>query len=205
LERPLPATIRTVPSCIRCNHGASMDEQYFFVVLGYISSSPYIAAKLAPGGVINRTLERSPALDERLFHSLGFDDATGSPCIRPEIARLNSVVRKVAIGLFALRYGRAPAAEQVGPVGLYPYVLLDERPLPYFVSTFTERFKSKQWRTVQPGVFRYIFVRSPQSSSKVWCIMDIYQSLWGVVHFPNPKSRRARQSSQLWLFPELRQ
>lgn len=204
LERPLPTNLRTVPSCVRCNHNASLDEQYFLVLLGQVSPSPAIAAKNSPGGVIDRTLTRSPALEERLLQSLGVDEESGSIFIQPETERVNRIVKKIATGLFALRYGRAPLSEQVGPIGLYPYLPSDNRPLPYFIATFTERFKSKQWKTVQRGVFSYIFVRDPKHSGKVWCVMDIYQSLWGVVHFPNPKSAKIRINAQLWLFPELK-
>ncbi len=109
---------------------------------------------------------------------------------------------KIALGLFALRYGRVPPAEDIGPVGLYPYRPKDSRPLPYFIATFTERFRSKTWRTVQRGVFAYIFVRDPMHSSKVWCVMDIHQSIWGVVHFPNPKTAEVRRGRQLLLFAE---
>jgi hypothetical protein len=202
LDRPFPLNLRTVPSCKTCNNDASLDEQYFLVLLSQVSSSPSVEAKLAPGGLIDRTLTYSPALEERLLKALGVDEETGSPIIRPEIHRVNRIVKKIAMGLFALRYGRVPAAQHVDHVALYPFKPNDERPLPYFIATFTERFKSKQWRKVQRGTFAYIFVRDPKHSGKVWCVMDIYQSLWGVVHFPNPRSTRVRVTSQLWLFPE---
>lgn len=202
LDQPFPPNLRTVPSCKPCNNDASLDEQYFLVLLSHVSSSPSIEAKLAPGGVIDRALSYSPALEERLLKALDVDDETGNPVIRPEMHRVNRIVQKMAIGLFALRYGRVPAAEQVGRVALYPYKPKDERPLPYFIATFTERFRSKLWRKVQPGTFSYIFVRDPRHSGKVWCVMDIYQSLWGIVHFPNPKSAKVRTTPQRWLFPE---
>ena len=202
MERPLPVNLRTVPSCLRCNHGASLDEQYFLCLLGHVSLSSTITAKLEPGGIIDRTLERSPALEERLLQALATDEETGNVFIRPETPRVALVIRKIAVGLFALRYGRVPSPDGVGPVGLYPYQLRDDRPLPYFIATFTERFESKQWRTVQRDVFSYIFVRDPKRRGNVWCIMDIHHTLWGVVHFANPKKATARASTQLSLFPE---
>jgi len=202
LERPLPSNLRTVPSCVRCNQGASLDEQYFLVLLGQISSAPTIAAMASECGVIDRTLSRSPRLENRLIESLEVDNEDGRILIRPEIDRVKRVIQKIATGLFTLRYGRIPSTNTVGPVGAYPYHARDDRPPPYFIATFTERFRSKQWRTVQPRVFSYIFVRDPKSSSKVWCVMDIHQSLWGVVHFPNPKSVKVRSNRQLWLFSE---
>ena len=202
LDRPFPQNLQTVPSCRACNNDASLDEQYLLVLLGHVSSSPSIQAKLAPGGLIDRTLSRSPALEERLLQALDVDDETGNPIIRPEMHRVSRIVQKVATGLFALRYGRAPSPVEVGHAALYPYTSIDQRPSSYFVATFTERFKTKLWRNVQPGTFSYIFVRDPKHSGKVWCVMDIYQSVWGVVHFPNPKSAKVRLNQQLWLFPE---
>lgn len=201
LDQPYPPNLRTVPSCRDCNSGASLDEQYFLVLLGHVASSRSIEAKLAPGGLIDRTLSYAPALEERLLRALDVDEDTGNPVIKPEMQRVKRVVQKIAVGLFALRYGRAPAGDQVSHVGLYPYKPKDERPLPYFIATFTERFKSKQWRNVQCGAFSYIFVRDPRHSGKVWCVMDISQSLWAVVHLPNPKSAKLRSNQQLWLFP----
>lgn len=192
--------MRTVPSCARCNHGASLDEQYFLTLIGHVSPSPSIAAKLRPGGVIDRALSRSPALEERLLKSLGVDEETGEPFIRPETARVHRVVKKIALGLFALRYGRVLSPETIGQVSLYPYQPKESRPVPYVIATFTERFKSKRWCTVQRGVFSYIFVRDPMHSDKVWGVMDIHRSLWGVVHFPNPKTSKVPGNPQLSLF-----
>jgi hypothetical protein len=202
LGKPLPANLRTVPCCRSCNNEASLDEQYFLVLLSHVADSPSMEAKLVPGGIIKRTLNQAPALEERLLRALDVDEETGNPVIRPEMQRVNRVVKKIATGLFVLRYGRVPAVDQIARAALYPYKPNDERPLPYFIATFTERFKSKQWSTVQPGAFSYIFVRDPQHSGKVWCVMDIFQSLWGVVHLPNPKKARVRAVPQLWLFSE---
>jgi hypothetical protein len=199
LERPFPSNLPTVAGCEPCNCGFSLDEQYFLVLLGQIGNSQTITAKVAPGGVIHRALTRAPALDERIFQALESDDEDGRILIRPEINRIRRVIRKIALGLFVLRYGRVPALDSVRPVNAYPYNLEDQRPAPYFIATFTERFRSKQWKHIQRGVFSYIFVRDPSSSSRVWCVMDFHQTLWGVAHLPNPKSVKVRNDKQLWL------
>jgi hypothetical protein len=202
LVRPFPNNLRKVRSCLDCNHGASLDEQYFLVLLGQISTSPFIVEKLAPGGQIDRTLTRSPALDERLLSALSVDEDSGRIVIEPEHARVHRVIRKMAIGLFVLRYGWAPAPEFVGPISVHPYNIRDQRPPHHFIATFTERFRAKRWRRVQAGVFSYIFVRDPMHSGKVWCVMDIYDCLWAVVQLPNPKSKKARLNPSGWLFEE---
>lgn len=203
LERPLPNNLKTVPCCLRCNRGFSLDEQYFWVLLGQISPAPTMVAKVAAGGIIDRTLQRSPALDERLIRSLEPDEDGGRISIKVEIDRVHRVIKKLATGLFVVRYGRVPSPGSIRVIGAYPYRLSDERPLPVFISTFTERFRQKQWKHVQPKVFSYIFVRHPRSSSKIWCVMDLHQTLWGVAEMPNPQSVKIRTQRQLWLFPDL--
>ncbi len=202
LERPFPPNLRTVPSCMRCNNGASRDEQYLLALIAHVATAPKLVAKLEPGGSIDVALTRSPALEKRLLAAIGVDEKTGTTYIRPETIRVNKVVKKIAVGLFALRYGRAPASDAATLVGLYPY---DENrnqlPVHYFVATFTERFKTKRWRSVQNGVFSYIFVRDPIQIGKVLCVMDIHQSFWAVVHFPNPASVQKGVGTQRSLFP----
>ncbi|MDX1915100.1 MAG: hypothetical protein SFU55_05910 [Methylophilus sp.] len=200
LSRPFPPNLKTVPSCKSCNNDASPDEQYFLILLSHAALSPNIESKLAHGGQIDRTLSYSPKLENRLLSALGVDDETGKPFIKPEIHRVNRVVRKMATGLYTLRYGCLPTSDEIGRVELYPYTLEDLRPLPYFIATFTERFKTKKWQKIQSGTFSYIFVSDPQNSRNLWCIMDIYQSFWGIVHFSKPKRAKFRASQQLKLF-----
>lgn len=202
LERPLPSNLRTVPCCLRCNRGFSLDEQYFWVLLGQISPAPTMVAKIESGGIIDRTLQRSPGLEESLIQSLEIDK-NGHTLIKVEHNRLNRVVRKIATGLFAIKYGRIPMLESANVIGTFPYTSNDERPIPVFLSTFNERFHQKRWRHVQRKVFSYIFVRHPRSNAKIWCIMDFHQTLWGVVELPNPQSAKMMARRQLCLFPEL--
>jgi hypothetical protein len=203
LEKPFPPNLKTVPSCQACNQGASLDEQYFLALIGHVSPAEAIARKLEPGGVLDRALELSPALEDRLLDALHVDEETGLPVIRLETERVERILKKIALGLFALRYGRIPSLESIGAVNLYPYEPRDARPLAYFTATFTESFRPKRWTTVQPDVFSYIFVRDPRPGRKVWCIVDIHRSLWGAVHFPDPQAVGAIDLQQPWLFPGL--
>ena len=200
LERPFPRNLRTVPSCLDCNRGASKDEEYFLALIAQVSLSPFISAKLESGGTLDRAFTRSPAFEQLFLDAMGVDEDTGKPFIRPVLPRVTRVVKKIAVGLFALRYGWAPPLEEVRPANLFPYELRDDRPLPYFISTFTERFQPKRWQTVQPGVFSYIFVRDPNHSGTVWCLMDFHRSFWGVVHFPRSRAGKVRSNRQLHLF-----
>ncbi len=201
LERPFPANLATVPSCEQCNNSHSGDEQYFLVLLGQIGASRTISAKVDTEGVIDRTLKRAPLLDERILRALEVDGESGRVLIRPETERVRRIIAKIARGLFVLRYGRVPAISSVGPVDAFPSSVDNQRPLPYVVAVFNERFRAKRWQHVQRDVFSYIFVRDPGSNSRVWCIMDFHDTLWGVTHLPNPKSVRMRNVRQLWLYP----
>lgn len=108
LERPFPKNLHTVPSCLSCNRGASKDEEYFLGLIAQVSLSPFIGAKLEPGGTLDRAFTRSPAFEQLFLDAAGVDEDTGKPFVRPELPRVTRVVKKIAIGLFALRYGWAP-------------------------------------------------------------------------------------------------
>ena len=150
LEHPFPRNLRPVPSCLDCNQGASKDEEYFLALIAQTSPSPYLCAKLEPGGTLDRAFLRSPAFEQRFLDAINVDEQTGKPFLnleREELLRVSRVVKKIAIGLFSLKYGWTPLLEAVRPANLYPYAFRDDRPFQYFVATFTERFQSKRWQT----------------------------------------------------------
>lgn len=200
LERPFPKNLHTVPSCLDCNRGASKDEEYFLALIAQVSQSPNITAKLEPGGTLDRAFTRSPALEQRFLDAIGIDENTGQPFIHPELPRVARIVKKIALGLFELKYKWSPPLEAAHFANLFPSETQDARPLPYFLATFTERFNPKRWNTVQSGVFSYIFVRDPTHSSTVWCMMDFHGSFWGIVHLPRMHTGRIRSKNQLPLF-----
>ena len=201
LEKPYPKDLITLWCCQECNNGFSLDEQYFLTVLGQIGTSPTLVNKVEEGGQIDRALTHSPALDERIIQSLETSE-DGQITLRPETQRIHRVIRKIALGLFVHRYAKVPSWDAITPVAAYPYNIEDQRPAPFFVATFTERFRSKTWTHVQRGIFSYIVVRDPAQYSKYWCIIDFHQTLWGVSQFPNPRSIPSCQKQQLWLFDE---
>lgn len=153
LERPFPKNLLTVPSCLDCNRGASKDEEYFLALIAQVSQSPHIQAKLDSGGTLDRAFTRSPALEQRFLDAIRIDENTGQPFIEPELPRVARIVKKIALGLFELKYNWSPPSESVHYAHLFPYEAQDARPFPYFIATFTERFNPKRWKTVQSGVF----------------------------------------------------
>ena len=203
LERPLPPNTITVPACRSCNESFSLDEQYFWVLLGQISPSPTMVEKVQPGGAIDRTLQRAPRLEDRLIrHIEPAADGGANVFIHIEHSRLDRVLEKIARGLFFVRYGRVPPPPGIEAIGAFPYTLTDYRPLGLVASTHSERFEPKRWVHVQPGVFSYIFVRDPRSYGRLICIMDFHQTMWGAVRLAQPRRGSARFHRQLRLIEE---
>jgi hypothetical protein len=192
-----------VPSCLGCNQGASKDEEYFLALIAQTSPSPYLCAKLESGGTLDRAFLRSPRFEKLFSNVIKFDEQSGVPFFsleREELLRISRVVKKIAIGLFGLKYGWTPVPESLRPAILYPYGFHDSRPTPYFIATFTEYFQSKHWQTIQPSVFSYIFIRDPKRSSTLLCIMRFHETFWGVVHLPKRQDNLSPSKRQLRLF-----
>jgi hypothetical protein len=95
LDAPYPTNLAIVPSCAKCNHGFSMDEEYFAcLVATAIAGAPdpakFIRTKAA------RILESSPLLRERLLKSQYLVE--GTVAFLPEDERVKSVLLKNARG-----------------------------------------------------------------------------------------------------------
>jgi len=111
LRQPYPVPMTTVPSCRACNQGASLDEEYFRVVLAQVGVSAHLSDMVAPGGVVDRALTRSVRLSQRIEGALTVAPG-GRVMIAPEHERINRVLGKIAHGLFVVRYARNPG----GPI-----------------------------------------------------------------------------------------
>lgn len=200
LEQPLPPNTITVRACRPSNQEFSLDEQYFLVLLGQMSSAPSMVPKVQPGGSIYRALTRAPRLDDRIIrHIEPAPDGGADVFINIEHGRVERVLGKIALGLYFARYGRVPRPPGAEPIGAFPYTMKDYRPVVLITSTHSERFEPKRWRHVQEGVFSYIFVRYPQSYGHLICIMDFHQSMWGAVRLAQPRRGSARSHRQLKL------
>jgi hypothetical protein len=203
LERPLPSTLNTVWACAECNQGASRDEQYLLTLISHVSSAASLSARIDEGGSVDRAFDHDATLEEELLRSLEVDPQTGRVFVNVDLRRVERVLRKIARGLFVLRFGRAVPAQQLGRAALYPYDMEDTRPPGLFRLTFTERFAPKGWTVVQPGVFSYTFVRA-FGGDGVSCVMNLHNALWGVVDMPHPLHAKPLGGAQGWLFPELK-
>lgn len=202
LELPFPPNLLTFQACAACNNSFSLDEQYFLVLLSQIGTCPSLTNKVVQGGCVDRTLNNSPKLDDRITNSLQLDD-DGLVYINPEYPRIHRILAKIALGLYVKYYSRVPDWEVIEPLGMFPYNIKDMRPVPIFISTYTERFQSKKWKNIQKGVFSYIFVRKPGSESHLLCIMDFYSTAWGVVSIPRPNRCFRSKTLERRVQPEL--
>ena len=187
LEKPFPPGLLTIPSCEECNGDFSKDEQYLQIVLAQIGFKPYLMAKVEEGGVVDRALERAPALDERVIQLL---EATpdGGVSFRPERERVLNIVRKIAFGLYFRRYRRRVSLEQFSAIAFYGPG--DEAP-PRVVaaSHYRPGIRRKPWHTVQNGVFAYLFAKGWQDDDPpLYCCLNLHRTLLAVVACPDPRT-----------------
>jgi len=201
LEKPYPPNLWTVPSCVACNRGFSLDEEYFLAALASIGTSPAITSKQAEGGIVDRMMNRSPGLEATIVRSLRpVPEEGGRVYIDVEMNRIERVIQKIALGIFVKRYGRIPDITRLAPVSTYPYNIKDMRSPWILMSTHTEQFQPKRWNHLQPQVFSYITVRSPFEGGNILCVMDFHSTLWGVVPFPRAPGAQVDSDKQLPLF-----
>ncbi len=191
LERPLPTTLITVPSCRTCNASFAKDEEYFATVLAHVGSDPKLERRVEPGGLSDRALTRRPFFAEMIENSLRVD-SHGRVFLMPDEDRLTRIATKVAFGLFADRYRRViPRIESFRAKLLQN--LSDPDPSPPYeilLKVHNERFISKRWEVVQAGVFSYIFVRIGSNPSVLHCLLNFYGTLWADVECPWPAGTR---------------
>lgn len=200
LEKPYPKKLATVPACQPCNGGFSRDEEYLLAVLAHIGTSRSLTQKVEHGGVVDRALLRRTPFAELIDRSLRVTP-DGRVSLEPDLSRVHTVLRKVAFGIYVIRYGVIPRLAELQPVEAYPYNIEDRRG-PVYASVLSERFRPKRWERTQPGIFEYIVVKH-ELDHRLQCIMNFHETLWGVVGLPLPRrsfvSPRTSPSSQLRL------
>lgn len=190
LRPPLPATLRSVPSCKPCNGGRSDDENYVRSLLAEVGTSQHATDLVSSGGTVDRAMARDRRLASRIDDTAVINPSGERVAVIPENAPIARVLHKIAHGLFVLDYRRNPGRDAFRVIGMFPYSIEDQRPATIFVSTFDARFRAKRWKSVQAGAFEYIFLRHPASGSRMLCVMDFHQDVWGVVESPSPLAGR---------------
>ena len=188
LETPLPDDLLTVPSCRDCNRSFSLDEQYLQVVLAKVGHVPQLMAKVEEGGVVDRALQRAPALDQRIVDSLEVR-SDGRVWLMPERERILRVVQKIAYGLFICRYGVRASIGAFSALAVYGPE--EEIPQPIVAAThYRPGIRRKPWISVQNGVFSYLFAKGWfLQDPPLYCLVDLHRTLLCVVACPDPRSK----------------
>ncbi len=93
---PYPENLYTVPACLKCNQAFSLDEEYVAVLIEWIKGMENGTGNFEREH-INRIIEHSSAIEERLFASLLVDES-GKQYFKPEHNRIKNIVLKHAIG-----------------------------------------------------------------------------------------------------------
>ena len=188
LEEPLPQNLLTVPSCRECNDAFSLDEQYLQVVIASVGHTPELMAKVDKGGIVDRALERAPALDQRIADSLE-ERSDGRVWLNPERQRILRIVEKIAYGLFVCRYGRRFSLEAFSSLAVYGPG--EDVPQPVVAAShYSPGIRRKPWTRVQKDVFSYLFAKGWLGSDPpLYCLLELHRTLLGVVACPDPRSR----------------
>jgi len=93
LDKPYPDNLPVVPSCIECNNGFSIDEEYFACAIECAFCGTSDIEQLTRE-TIKKTLRRNKKLHERI--KLAFNNENGG--LNIEIERFENVLLKCAFG-----------------------------------------------------------------------------------------------------------
>jgi hypothetical protein len=210
LEEPLPLNLLTVPACRRCNNGYSDDERYVRDALHVVGFGEMSREKTAPGGVVARSLEHSPLLGQKMnrAHVAG---ENGRILFQPALDRFSRVMAKIGAGLWFGQYRRYMAASRFKCEA----VEHTQRISSWLVDLASDRGKSphsgwpevgsrrlrcvaaawpdqqvqrrpREWNKVQANVFEYLFVPKQPGQAGLLCIINLYDTVWGLVGCPPP-------------------
>ena len=196
LEKPFPVNLLTIPLCQKCNSSFSLDEEYFLNVLVEICDNPTLLSKKKKGGSIYKARERSKGLKKRIEDSL-IKAEDGKIYFKSETNRIKRVIEKNAFGLYFHKYKHWPRLSDFNCTGFYPFSVTDTRPADIFLLTYTEKFRSKRWTTIQRDVFSYIVVKDWRRSNKLSMIFHIHNSVWCVVEIPRVNSSKRTGSEKI--------
>lgn len=209
LEQPLPPNSLTVPSCLTCNSGYSDDERYVRDALHHVGFGNYSQEKIAPGGVVARSLDHSPLLARKLERAhVGGED--GSILFQPELHRFERIMAKLAVGLWygryrgfvgaslfrceAVEHTRSLSPELLHLTSLQGFARLawpdvGSRRLHNAAETWLDQQAERRervWTKVQANVFEYLFVPERSGQAGLFCVINCYDTVRGVVLCPPP-------------------
>ncbi|HKM53156.1 MAG TPA: hypothetical protein VJY33_07060, partial [Isosphaeraceae bacterium] len=135
LDRPLPANVHVVETCIQCNNGFSPDEEYFAAFLGAAMSG-----STDPNAQMFETARKVLAGNAKLRREIEATrtestDPDGSTRLTwlPDLDRIRRVVVKNARGHVFHELGQ-PMLEEPDDILVVPLVVIDEERLADFLT-----------------------------------------------------------------------
>ena len=178
LDEPFPSGLSTVPACSSCNNGYSKDEAYLAcfmecVITGTTDYSSFKRQKIA------KHLKRSPKLKNAISES-SFTDSDGNLVWRPDIKRVNNVLKKLAVG--HSKYELSYPFEGNADISTHPFILMTNEQR----SEFEDMPCCSLWPEINSRAFLRILGKLPNSLSceNGWVIVQDGQYRYQVVE-PN--------------------
>jgi hypothetical protein len=179
LDRPLPANVHVIATCVQCNNGFSSDEEYFAAFLGAAMSG-----STNPEAQVFETARKVLARNAKLQREIEATrtegvDSDGNPRLTwlPDLDRIRRVVVKNA-RVHAFHELGQPMLEEPDDVLIAPLEVIDEERLANFLtvdlgpgwpevgSRLLQRLyeggadMAGGWIIVQPGVYVFAVIET---------------------------------------------
>lgn len=170
----------TVPSCLSCNQGFELDEEYFRnLLVSILYEKSTIATQLLDGSV-GRSIKRKPNLGRKMFNQMSLVDVysksgillgkkTGLQMTKDDHKRIFNVLDKYIKGLFYHHF------KQVIPEkwGIEHHWLL-----PKFETIVVGTLKDMRWEHIKEDTFVYGFNSVPKTYQSAWCLIFYEQPIF---------------------------
>ena len=166
LDKPYPDNLFVVPACRDCNISFSKDEEYVAVFIEWLKSMQNGTDEFGRSQ-IEKALNHSPKLEDRLFSSIVLDE-NDYPLFQPEHERIKNVIRKHAIGLMYYEMGER-CIEDIKNISYSPIYLMEKQmvldfnvpPVSLLFPEIGSRLMQREiegaggWHSIQEENFRY--------------------------------------------------
>lgn len=188
LDKPYPANLPVVPSCLACNNGFSLDEEYLVCLIECV-----LAGSTDPSTIrrsrVAAILERSPALRARLEASRSSTD--GQTWFQPDDERVGRIITKLARGHAAFELSSSLVMDEPTELVWWPRTIMSAEQIEEFDAphvpgvlgevgsrgmqrmqvvevtltrgeeTYQAPFLMNDWVLVQEGSYRYLAIDAP--------------------------------------------
>ena len=172
LEKPFPENLHIVPSCLKCNNGFSLDEEYFACLIECILCETIEPRRLRRNR-IKKILNRKPKLKTKLEKA--FINENGKTAIKIEKERVENVLTKLAFG--HVKYENSETVfEKPTQISFAPIDLLNKKQKADFFSIdgfeiapevgsramqnahFVNGMAISNWTTIQDGIYEFTVI-----------------------------------------------